>query len=138
MADAIGADRVGFRISPGNPYNGMNVTDPAATYVPFLAAANGLGLAYLHIVDMGLADLDALAMARYHWSGSIITNNGLTAATAAAAISDGRADAASFGRAYIANPDLVTRLRNDAALTKPDYTKLYVGEALGYTDYPAL
>ena len=53
-------------------------------------------------------------------------------------LSSKRADAVSFGRAFIANPDLVTRIRNDAEIAKPDYSKLYVGEAQGYTDYPCL
>jgi N-ethylmaleimide reductase len=53
-------------------------------------------------------------------------------------ISSRRADAVSFGRAFIANPDLVMRMHNDAVIAKPDYSKLYVGEAQGYTDYPCL
>ena len=138
MAAAIGADRIGFRISPGNPYNDMDVADPKATFAPFLSAADELGLAYVHVVDMGLEDLDILSMIRESWSGPIITNNGLNADAAAAILAVGRADAVSFGRAYIANPDFVERVRNGAALAKPDYTKLYVGEANGYTDYPKM
>lgn len=136
LADAIGADRVGFRISPGNPYNGMDPKDPAETFAPFVKAADGLGLAYLHVVDMGLADLDTLGMLRDNWSGKIITNNNLRADAAQAVLASGRADAVSFGRAFIANPDLVERLRAGVALAKPDYSHLYVGEGRGYTDYP--
>lgn len=136
LAEAIGADRVGFRISPGNPYNGMDPSDPAATFGPFVKAADGLGLAYLHVVDMGLAELDTLALLRENWSGKIITNNGLRAETAQAVLDAGRADAVSFGRAFIANPDLVERMRNGWPLAKPDFARLYVGEDRGYTDYP--
>ncbi len=136
LADAIGADRVGLRISPGNPYNGMDVADPAATFAPFVQAADAMGLAYLHVVDMGLADLDTLAMLRANWSGAIIANNGLTAASACALLDTGAVQAASFGRAFIANPDLVDRISTGAALAKPDYSLLYTGEAQGYTDYP--
>ena len=138
LAEAIGADRVGFRISPGNPYNGMDPSDPAETFAPFVKAADALGLAYLHVVDMGLDDLDTLAMLRENWSGKIIANNGLRAHTAQAVLDAGRADAVSFGRAFIANPDLVERMRAGSDLAKPDFSRLYVGEERGYTDYPAL
>lgn len=138
MANAIGADRVGFRISPGNPYNDMDIAAPEQTFAPFLGAASNLGLAYVHVVDMGLEELDSLAMIREHFSGPVITNNSLKAEGAAAILAAGRADAVSFGRAFIANPDLVERIRNGAELAKPDYAKLYVGEAEGYTDYPKM
>lgn len=136
LADAIGADRVGFRISPGNPYNGMDPADPAATFAPFVKAADALGLAFLHVVDMGLAEVDTLALLRANFSGPIITNNNLKADSARAVLDAGRADAVSFGRAFIANPDLVERMREGAPLAKPDFSLLYTGEARGYTDYP--
>jgi N-ethylmaleimide reductase len=96
----------------------------------------GAGLAYVHLVDMALADLDSLAMVRANWSGPIITNNNLKADSAAAILDAGRADAVSFGRPFISNPDLPARLRSGAPLTKPDYAHLYTGEEKGYTDYP--
>lgn len=138
MADAIGGDRVGVRISPGNPYNGMDVADPAKTFEPFLDGANTMDLAYLHVLDMGLADLDTLAFCRAHWSGPIIANNMLTLESGTALVEAGRADAVSFGRAFIANPDLVARFKTGAPLAKPDYTLLYTGEERGFTDYPAM
>lgn len=138
LAAAIGADRVGFRISPGNPYNGMDPCDPAATFVPLLRAADALGLAYVHVIDMNLPDLDTLAMVRANWSGAAIANNMLRAESAAALIASGHADAVSFGRGFIANPDLPRRLREGSALAKPDYARLYTGEERGYIDYPAL
>ena len=138
MADAIGADRVALRFSPGNPYNGMDVADPAATFVPLMQAVAPMGLAYLHVLDMGLADLDTLAMVRDNCLTPIVVNNMLTAETGRALIEAGRAEAVSFGRAFIANPDLVARIRSGAPLAKPDYTKLYTGEAQGYIDYPPL
>ncbi len=138
LADAIGADRVGFRISPGNPYNGMDPSDPQGTFAPFVKAADGLGLAFLHVVDMGLEGLDTLAMLRANWSGPIIANNNLKADSARALLEAGRAEAVSFGRAFIANPDLVERIAQGAPLAKPDYALLYTGEERGYTDYPTL
>ena len=138
LAEAIGPGRVGFRISPGNPYNGMDPADPEATFAPFVKAVDGLGLAYLHVVDMELEVLDTLAMLRAKWCGPIIANNNLTSASAEALLEAGLAEAVSFGRPFIANPDLVARLRSGAALAKPDYSLLYTGEKEGYTDYPVL
>ncbi|WP_324261028.1 alkene reductase [Altererythrobacter sp. H2] len=137
LADAIGPGRVGFRISPGNPYNGMDPSDPEETFVPFVTAADALGLAYLHVVDMGLPELDTLAMLRAHFSGPVIANNNLKTDGAEALIAERRAEAVSFGRAFIANPDLVERIAGGAPLAKPDYALLYTGEERGYTDYPA-
>ena len=138
MAEAIGPGRVGFRISPGNPYNGMDPAEPEATFAPFVKAAGTLGLAYVHVVDMGLEHLDTLAMVRANWPGAIIANNMLKAETAQALLDAGRSEAVSFGRPFIANPDLVARMRSGAQLAKPDYGLLYTGEDKGYTDYPAL
>jgi N-ethylmaleimide reductase len=138
ISAAIGADRVGFRISPGNPYNGMDPANPADTFIPFVQAVDGLGLAYLHLVDMQLPDLPILEMLRGHWSGPIIANNNLKPDVARMLIAQGSADAVSFGRAFIANPDLVERLREDAPLAKPDFSLLYTGEESGYIDYPPL
>ncbi|MBS0255293.1 MAG: alkene reductase [Proteobacteria bacterium] len=138
LAQAVGADRVGIRISPGNPYNAMDPADPAATFGPFLDALGDLPLAWVHVVDMSLPDLDTLAFVRAHWAGPVIANNMLKADSAEALLQAGRAEAVSFGRAFIANPDLVARMQAGAPLAKPDFSLLYTGEARGYTDYPAL
>lgn len=138
LADTIGADRVGIRISPGNPYNGMDPENPAPTFAAFLDALNGLDLAWVHVVDMGLPDCDVLALVREYSAAPIIANNMLKADSAEALLAESRAEAVSFGRAFIANPDLVERMRSGAPLAKPDYGLLYTGEERGYTDYPAL
>jgi N-ethylmaleimide reductase len=145
LAGEIGTDRVGFRVSPGNPYNGMDTTDPEPVFSALLRSADnmldlekGPGLAYCHVVDMGLAEFDTLAMIRANWSGPIITNNNLRAEGAEALLATGKADAVSFGRAFIANPDLPARIASATSLAKTDYTHLYAGEERGYTDYPAM
>lgn len=138
IADAIGAARVGFRISPGNGYNGMDTSDPWETFGPFLEAADELDLAYVHVIDMGQDCPDTLQNVRAHYSGPIIANNMLDASSAAHLMDSGAAQAASFGRAFIANPDLVDRIRGGAQLAKPDYSLLYTGEEKGYCDYPKL
>lgn len=138
LTEAIGADRVGIRISPGNPYNAMDPANPAPSFAAFLDALTDLNLAWVHVVDMGLPDLDALALVREYSQAPLIANNMLKADSAEALLQAGRADAVSFGRAFIANPDLVERIRSGAALAKPDYDLLYTGEERGYTDYPAM
>lgn len=136
IAAAIGADRTGIRISPGNGYNGMDVSDPEATFAPLLAGAAQLGIAFTHVVDMGEECPGTLAMLRRHFNGPIITNNTLKADSARAVLADGHAEAVSFGRAFIANPDLPHRIENNLPLTKPRYDLLYQGETEGYIDYP--
>lgn len=134
MADTIGAGRVGFRISPGNPYNDMAHDDPQATFVPLLQAANKLGLAYVHLVDVA----DSMGWVRENWSGNLIANNGLKPINAAGLLENGTAQAVSFGRYFISNPDLVERLRSGGELARVDRDHIYTGEARGYTDYPAM
>lgn len=138
IADAIGPGRTGFRISPGNPYNGMDIADPWQDFTPFIAGANQLNLAYLHVVDMGDACPDTLSRIHALYSGPVIANNMLNGERAAQYIAEGKAAAISFGRAFIANPDLPERLRTGAPLAKPDFSLLYVGEERGYCDYPPL
>lgn len=140
MADVIGADRVGIRISPGNPYNGMDPSDAHDSFIAFLSALSkknsGHAYAYVHLLDMKLVDMDGPAFVRQHWDGPIILNNMLTQVTASEALENGVADAVSFGRAFLANPDLVARFRDGVPLAKPDFTALYQGEEQGYIDYP--
>lgn len=136
ISAAIGADRTGLRISPGNGYNGMDTSEPEAAFAPLLAAASKLDLAYVHVVDMGEECPETLPMLRRHFAGPIIANNMLKADTGRAILAEGEAEAVSFGRAFIANPDLPYRIANNLTLAKPRYELLYQGEAAGYIDYP--
>ncbi len=141
MAAAIGPGRVGFRICPGVTMNGMADADPAETYATLLRAIDGLGLAYCHLIHIPNAGFDALDLVRANWSGAVIENCGLTLEKAQGLIADEKADAVSFGYAFIANPDLVERFRNGIPLTKADRGTFYTGhgdDAKGYTDYPLL
>jgi N-ethylmaleimide reductase len=137
MATEIGADRVGFRIFPGNPFNDMREDKPAATYGALFDGIAGLGLAYCHLIHYPTPELDALDLVRRYWRGAIIANNNLDRARAEALLADG-VDAVSFGRPFVANPDLVERLRRGVPLARPDRATFYTGEERGYTDYPAL
>lgn len=139
IAAAIGAGRVGFRICPGVTFNGMADADPAETYTTLLKAVDGMGLAYCHLIHISNAGFDSLDLVRANWSGPVIENCGLTLDKANAVIAQGKAEAVSFGYAYIANPDLVERFRSGAPLAKGDRATFYTGhgdDARGYTDYP--
>jgi N-ethylmaleimide reductase len=138
LAATMGAGRVGFRVCPGNPLNGMADADPVDTYRTLLRAVDGIGLAYVHLIDVPNPGFDALGLVQANWSGPVIANNGLSPAQARALLAAGRADAVSFGRAFIANPDLVHRLRDDIPLAAPDRATFYTGhgdDRRGYTDY---
>ena len=78
------------------------------------------------------------ARLRAIYKGNLVLNNGYDFASGQQAIATGAADAIAFGRALLANPDLVERFRRGAPLNQPDYERLYVGEEKGYTDYPFL
>jgi N-ethylmaleimide reductase len=141
LAAAVGPGRVGFRICPGVRFNGMDDANPHETYAALLKAVDGLGLAYCHLIHISLDGQDALDLVRAHWNGAIIENGGLTLEKAQALLTDGKAQAVSFGYLYIANPDLVDRFRAGAALNKGNRANFYTGagdDRKGYTDYPTL
>ncbi|WP_037888307.1 alkene reductase [Streptomyces viridochromogenes] len=144
VADAIGADRVGVRISPGNTVNGIEEDDTDVLYPALTARLRDLGLAYLHLVH---ADPDTAVYRRIRadWPGVLIGNPvlpGLTTEAVTRAATDmlaAGADLVALGRPFLANPDLVTRLRLGAPLNPVrERYLMYTGGATGYTDYPAL
>jgi len=142
---ACGAGRVGVRLSPLSPVNGAALdSDPAGTYGFAVARLSELGIAYIHVIEgvtqgarevSGGFDLQTLRRA---FSGCYMANNGYDLPLAIEARRRGLADLISFGRLYIANPDLVERLRCGAPLNEPDRTTFFGGGAPGYTDYPVL
>ncbi|NUS93317.1 MAG: alkene reductase [Nocardia sp.] len=146
VAAAIGPERVGVRISPANPVNGIVEGDTDAIYPALVTALAGLGLAYLHIVRID-ADDPLLRQIREIWPGSLVANPakagdsrdpGAITAEAERLLAAG-ADHIALGRSFLANPDLVERLRTGAPLNAIRDTHLmYVGGAEGYTDYPTL
>ncbi|MFD8668956.1 MULTISPECIES: alkene reductase [Streptomyces] len=143
VAEAVGSERVGLRISPGINLHGAIEDDPAetaATYRTLIDAIAPLGLAYLHTIGDPATPL--LTDLRTRFDGTLIVNDGwypMTDATAAHRhIDSGRADLVSVGRAFIGNPDLVRRWQNHAPVTEPDPTTFYGGDTRGYTDYTTL
>ncbi len=137
MADAIGPGRVGLRMNPGNSYNDASDADPEATHRELARQAAGLGLAYLHIMRAAVPGIDAFALAADYFAGRLIVNDGFDGPAAAAAVAAGQGAAVSFARHFIANPDLVRRLREGLPLAGFDRRTLYTAGAAGYTDYPA-
>jgi N-ethylmaleimide reductase len=142
-AAAIGAGRVGIRLSPYNDFNGM-APDAGmdGLYVRLAQEMGALGIAYVHGVDhssMGAtgprAELKAAIRAAF--TGRFILSGGYDAARAAADLEAGRGDLVAFARPFISNPDLVAKLARGAALTPADPATFYTPGEKGYTDYPA-
>lgn len=143
VATACGGRRVGVRLSPLSPVNDLALdSDPPGTYGYVVERLNDFDLAYVHVIEgvtqgprevpLGF-DLQAL---RRSFTGVYIANNGYDRALALEARRTNRADLIAFGRPYIANPDLVERLRAGAALNAADRATFFGGGAHGYTDYP--
>ncbi len=145
VADVMGADRVGVRLSPTGTFSDMRLdAETEASFEHVIDGLNAMGLAYLHMVEtfpganVSDADRDTLARLRARWSGVYIANGDFDGATAAEWITAGRAQAITFGRPFIANPDLPRRLETGAPLNTPDPKTFYGGDEHGYTDYPFL
>ncbi|MEU0544208.1 alkene reductase [Nocardia sp. NPDC005978] len=136
---AIGAHRTAIRLSPGNPQFDMIERDPGPLYRNLVAQLDTRGLAYLHLTDAD--DYAALADLRGLWRGTLIANVGenrtpTTASDAERVLESGVADAVSFGRAFIPNPDLVHRIAHELPLAALRDEFLYGRDARGYSDYP--
>ncbi|MCB1556024.1 MAG: alkene reductase [Alphaproteobacteria bacterium] len=145
VAEEIGADRTGVRISPTNPKNDMNDSDPASLFSYLAGALDPIGLAYLHVMEPlpghMLADPEGrriTPLIRERFSGPLIVNGGYDAAKGTDTLATGQADAVSYGVLYIANPDLVHRFQAKAPLNKPEPDSFYSEGPKGYTDYPAM
>ena len=142
--EAIGRDRVGIRLSPYGVFNGTSeFPDVQAQTLALARALSALGLLYLHLVDhsaMGAPPVpaDFKRRLRAGFDGLFILSGGFDHATAEQALREKRGDLIAFGRPFLANPDLVARMRQDAPLNAPDMATFYVPGARGYTDYPAL
>lgn len=137
MVAEAGSDRVGIKISPEMGFNDTVDATPQATYTYLVEQLRDLNLAYLHVALFG-AKVDYHALLRPLFKGTYLIGGGLGKETAEAALADGRADATVFGGGFLANPDLVERFRQGAALNTPDKDTFYAPGAQGYTDYPFL
>lgn len=140
VAEEIGADRVGIRLSPAMPLGGIDEGDTEsvrAQYRHLVGELATLNLAYLHLHHVG--DDELLHSLRDVWPTAVlVVRYGRNREQIAGDIEAGLADIAPLGRFALANPDIVERLRSDAPLNEVDPATLYGGGASGYTDYPAL
>jgi N-ethylmaleimide reductase len=142
VADAIGADRVGIRLSPYGAFGGM--TSDAATdelYAHLVAELSRIGLAHLHVVNhssMGAPPVsEALAAAmRAGFRGAYILSGGYDLARAEADLAAGKGDLVAFGRPFLANPRLVDKLAHGGELHAPDPATFYTPGEKGYIDWP--
>jgi 2,4-dienoyl-CoA reductase-like NADH-dependent reductase (Old Yellow Enzyme family) len=138
VAEEIGADRTGFRVSPGATLGDLDEGPQGpALYRHLAAELNKLGLAYLDVMHWGndalLTDLRKL------WSQTLILNRpGRPRTQIGADVAAGLADMEAYGAMVLANPDFVERLRADAPMNEADKASFFGGGAQGYTDYPAL
>ncbi len=149
VCEEVGRERVGLRLSPVTTANDIADDDPQPLFDHVVRQLAPLGLAYLHLIEGATGGprevegrpFDYAAMLRA-WreagaKGAWMVNNGYDQALAGQALAQG-ADLVAFGRAYIANPDLVERLRTGAPLNPVEKATLYGGGAEGYTDYPPM
>jgi N-ethylmaleimide reductase len=152
VAQAVGKERTGIRLSPTNGYNDMSDSDPVASYTHGADRLRELGLAYVHVVEPRPGHMMATAGAptvhphiRRAFSGgpggpggTLILNGGYDRALGDGDLTAGVADAIAFGITFLANPDLPRRLQEGAPLNPPDYATLYTPGPQGYIDYPRL
>ncbi|MET8094775.1 alkene reductase [Micromonospora sp. NPDC005220] len=143
VVEAVGADRVGIRISPSHNIQGVveeDAADVAATYGALVDAIAPLGLAYLHALADPTSDL--IVDLRRRFGGPFIANDGFASVTTRAdaerIVDGGLGDLVAVGRNFLANPDLPRRWEIGAPLNEPDQSTFYTPGPRGYTDYPTL
>jgi len=136
MASIDGAGRVGLRICPDNPFNDVQDDDPQQTFEYLLREAGALGLAYLHIMRYPQGRVDNVELGRRFFADRLVGNESYRFEEAQQAIAAGTLTAVSFGRNFIANPDLVERWRDGLELATFDLATLYTPGAEGYSSYP--
>ncbi len=144
VVEAIGKDKVGIRLSPYGVFNDMEINEEMdATYDYLSKELNKLGLVYIHVVDhsaMGTPEVpDSIkATIRSNFEGTFILSGGYNQERATRDLDANKGDLVAFGRPFIANPDLVARMKEDKALATPDHNTFYTPGEKGYTDYPMM
>ena len=145
MIGAWSAERVGVRLSPSSSLYGVNDSDKLQTFGYVVRALDALRVGYLCLLEPNAKDAERGVQIRQvaktfrpMTSAPVIVNTGFDKAKGNAVLEAGDADMVAFGVPYIANPDLVDRLRGDAPLNKPDPATFYGVGPKGYTDYPTL
>ena len=141
----VGVARTGIRLSPIGASQGANDSNNAALFTAAAKELEALGMPWIELREpgphstFGASNEPAISPAiRGVYSGRIVLNSDYVGATAEAKLAEGVADAISFGRTFIANPDLVARLRSKTALNEAEPATFYSAGPVGYTDYPVL
>lgn len=143
VLDVWDGSRVGVRLSPVTPVNDITDSAPETTFGHIVRQLDRRSVGYIHVIEgatggpRDFAPFDYRALRR-SFRGAYIANNGYTRELALQTLLTGDADLIAFGRSFIANPDLVERLRQGAALNEPDPETFYGGGEKGYNDYPTL
>ncbi|MBP0614398.1 alkene reductase [Jiella mangrovi] len=143
VTKVFGPERTGIRISPVSPANDLADSDPEAVFTAYVKELSARKLAYLHVIegatrgDRDPHEFKAWSL-RQHFAGAYMGNNNYTPDLAEERLAKGEIDLACFGRPFISNPDLVTRIKLGAPLAEWDEKTFYGGDETGYTDYPAL
>jgi 2,4-dienoyl-CoA reductase-like NADH-dependent reductase (Old Yellow Enzyme family) len=145
LVGEVGAGRTHVRLSPNGEVQGVDDSDPAALFTAAGAALGELGIASLELREPGsqstflASDVEPVSPAiRKVFGGVLVLNSDYLAQSAEERLAEGVADAISFGRPFLANPDLVDRLRTGAPLNEPNVRTFYTQGAEGYLDYPTL
>lgn len=143
-AARIGGERLGLRVSPYSTAGGLRSDDDGVEALHEMVAreVGKVGFAYVHVVDHSSLGQPAVtdsvkAKIRAAFGGTLVLAGGQSRETAEAALAEGRADLVAFGRPFLSNPRLPTRLRDGLPLAAPDFATFYTPGAQGYTDYPA-
>ena len=143
VANAVGADRTAVRLSPNGESYGVDDSHPAPLFTAAADILHAMGIAFLELREpgpkgtFGATDVPRLSpLIRRHFKGALVLNSDYDMARAKADLDSGLADAISFGRPFLANPDLVQRLREGAPLNQDVMETYYSQGAEGYTDYP--
>ncbi|PMS38422.1 NADPH2 dehydrogenase/N-ethylmaleimide reductase [Trinickia symbiotica] len=143
VTGAVGANRVGVRLSPTAAYNNTRDPDPVSTFSAVAKMLDEFGVAYIHIADTnawaGAPDMQKLLeIVKPRFRGTLIGNGGITPSAAMDHVQSGRLDAIAFGRTFLANPDLPERIQRGGPFNEPRPVGWYGGDEEGYTDYPSL
>jgi N-ethylmaleimide reductase len=131
--------RVGVRISPLGTFNDMGDANSEETFACTVDVLNGHRHGYLHVVEDTIPvdrKADFFRRLRSAWQGIYVANGGYDAERGERAVSDGSADAVAYGRLFLANPDLPTRLSRRGPSNVPDTKSFYGDDERGYVDYP--
>ena len=143
VVEAIGAERVGLRMSPFSSFQGMKMPDPRPTFSHYVSHLPR-GLAYIHatearvsgVLDLAENDQETLDFIRTRWTGPFIVAGGFTPSSAITAAKEDPRTVVALGRYFISNPDLVAKVKLGVELRKYDRKTFYTSGVEGYTDYP--